>query len=158
MTAAANLTEERALEIVGCAAMLEDGTWRVYDGGIEAVVMRMRQTLDAIVPERGASAAEWAAYDEMIDEIADLDVLRHAVKREAREATTAARALAAREAEKELDGEELEFWRQVIRGEAGFNGQPQALLRLLQVSDAGHLNRLRAAYPEAVAAVLEDRG
>lgn len=66
MTAAANLTEERALEIVGCAAMLEDGTWRVYEGGIAAIVERMRETLDKLSPVADEEREELrAALDEL---------------------------------------------------------------------------------------------
>lgn len=56
-----------------------------------------------------------------------------------------------------LDAERLAEWRLIVVGRAGFNGQPQALLGLMRVSDKGNLELLRRAYPEAVFAFLEER-
>lgn len=53
--------------------------------------------------------------------------------------------------------EELEYWRSVLAGQAGFNGHPQALVRLMEVSDEANLRRLAQGYPEAVAALRETR-
>lgn len=55
------------------------------------------------------------------------------------------------------DPTELEEWREIVAGRRGFNGYPQALLRLMSVSDEGNLARLRRAYPAAVKAFLEER-
>lgn len=57
-----------------------------------------------------------------------------------------------------MNAEQLDFWRKTVAGEAGFNGQPQALLKLMSVSDAENLRRLALVYPEAVRAFREDRG
>lgn len=52
---------------------------------------------------------------------------------------------------------EIEYWRRVMAGQAGFNGHPQALVRLMEVSDAANLSILARAYPNAVAAYRESR-
>lgn len=56
-----------------------------------------------------------------------------------------------------MDSAKLDHWRKVVRGEAGFNGHPQALLGLLRVSDTANLLQLKLAYPEAVAAYVEEQ-
>lgn len=57
----------------------------------------------------------------------------------------------------EWDDDELDYWRRVMRGQAGFNGFPQQLVKLMEVSDAANLKRLSFAFPEAVAAIEETR-
>lgn len=57
-----------------------------------------------------------------------------------------------------MNPERLQEWRANVRGEGGFNGQAQALLKLMRVSDAKHLQRLSCAFPEAVYAFREERG
>lgn len=60
--------------------------------------------------------------------------------------------------EQPMDATLLDEWRATVRGEAGYNGHPQALLKLMQVSDAANLDRLALAFPEAVYAFREERG
>lgn len=57
-----------------------------------------------------------------------------------------------------MQAQDLQHWRKVVAGRAGFNGHPQALLKLLAVSDNRELGRLAEAYPVAVRAFREDRG
>lgn len=52
---------------------------------------------------------------------------------------------------------DLDQWRAIVAGRAGFNGHPQALLRLMTYSDQGNLDALRLAYPAAVEAFEEER-
>jgi hypothetical protein len=53
------------------------------------------------------------------------------------------------------DDGSIAYWRKVFAGEAGFNGFPQAMIRLCVAADEANLAKLERGFPEAVAAYRE---